>query len=319
MSAILFILYLAKALGHKAHLQDHTYAIRDDLKCDPLPTHLQDHSYQMTEQKINELYHRAIEITVQYADDCGYAIISEDNKLMRYRATVIPPTLKKRNLMCNEEKNEDFHITARGSTEWKSCKYLGSLLDTPKDIIRRKALALSAMKDMNHIWKSSTLSQNTKIRIFNSYIQPVFLSNSELWTTTSNTDKTIDSFQRRLLRWAINIRYPKKISTLKLKECLQYEEWSLYISVQRLRWLGHAHRLPEDSPAKQALYIVEQPTLRVVGRPKLKWIDVVKNQLKEMKITWEEAKEISMHRERWKEVVDKWKIRLQNATAVAQN
>ena len=37
-------------------------------------------------------------------------------------------------------------------------------------------------------------------------------------------------------------------------------EWSLYISTQRLRWLGHALRLPEDSPAKQALYEIEKPT-----------------------------------------------------------
>ena len=317
LSAIFFILYLSKALGFKPHLSDHNYAMREDLQTEPLPEHLREHDYQMSEEKINELYHRTLEIAVQYADDCGYAIVAEDDKLMRYRATLIPPTLRKRNLLCNEDKNEDFLIKAKGNTEWKSCKYLGSLFDTEKDIKRRKMLALNAMKDMIYIWESH-LSQNTKLRIFNSYIQPIFLSNSELWTTTETINGTINAFQRRLLRYALNIRYPKTMSNQKLKETAKHMEWSLYISTQRLRWLGHALRLPEDSPAKQALYEIEKPTKRTVGRPKLKWIDIVKNQLSKLKITWEETKELSQNRVGWREVVDRWK-RMQNATSSCEN
>ena len=126
----------------------------------------------MSEEKINELYHRTLEIAVQYADDCGYAIVAEDDKLMRYRATLIPPTLRKRNLLCNEDKNEDFLIKAKGNTEWKSCKYLGSLFDTEKDIKRRKMLALNAMKDMTYIWKATChriLSSEYSIHIFSLY------------------------------------------------------------------------------------------------------------------------------------------------------
>ena len=191
--------------------------------------------------------------------------------------------------------------------------------DTMKDIRRRKGLTINAMHTMNHIWKSSVISENTKLRIFASYIQPVFLSNSELWTTTTSIEGIINSFQRRLLRWAINIRYPRKISTETLKARLKYQQWSEYISTQRLRWLGHALRLPEDSPAKQALNIIDEPVTRTRGRPKLKWIDIVRNQLKELNITWEKAKEISQHRAKWRELVVIWSKREQNATPVAQN
>ena len=38
-----------------------------------------------------------------------------------------------------------------GDDRWTACKYLGSLLDTEKDITRRKILALNAMKTMNNI------------------------------------------------------------------------------------------------------------------------------------------------------------------------
>ena len=88
---------------------------------------------------------------MQYADDCGYAIISQTNELMKYRATTVPPSLKRRNLNCDEEKNEDYEVKNKGDDRWTACKYLGSLLDTEKDITRRKILALNAMKTMNNI------------------------------------------------------------------------------------------------------------------------------------------------------------------------
>ena len=137
---------------------------------------------------------------------------------------------------------------------------------------------------MNDVWKSH-LSRNIKVRIFNACIAPIFLCNAELWTTTSTINDTINAFQRRLLRYALNIKYPKTISTQKLKETLKYTDWSTYISTQRLRWFGHALRLPEDSPAKQALYVVQEPTLRTVGRPRTRWTELVKQQLDQINIS----------------------------------
>ena len=170
---------------------------------------------------------------------------------------------------------------------------VGPMLDTLKDVKRRKAIVINVMHTMNQIWKSS-ISENTKIRIFNSYIEPVFLSNSELWTTTSSIEGMIDSFQRRLLWWAINIRYPRKICTEKLKLKLKYIPWSNYISTQRLRWLGHDLHLPEDSPARQARYLIQEPVTRTGGRSKTKWIDIIKKQLKELDTELERAKEKSL-------------------------
>ena len=75
LSAIFFILYPSKAMNYHPHLHDHQYAVPQNLQKEN-QQHLQDHNYDMSEKKINELYHKAIEIAVQYADDCGYAILS---------------------------------------------------------------------------------------------------------------------------------------------------------------------------------------------------------------------------------------------------
>ena len=306
LSAIFFILYLSKALGHKPHLQDHNYCNPEDIT-KPTPTHMEDHDYDISERKLNELYRRSMEISVQYADDCGYAIVSETNQLMKYRAATIPQQLKQRNLTCNETKNEDYHVTRKGTPDWKTCKYLGSLFDTEHDIKRRKILTLEAMKTMEHTWKNK-LSLKKKLRIFNACVAPIFLSNSELWTTTKSTNGQIDAFQRRLLRQVLNIRYPKKMSNEKLQEVTKQDKWSHYIATQRLRWLGHVLRLPEDSPAKQALAEIERPVRKPRGSPKLKWITIVKQQLNILNISWEQAQEISQNRHRWRQVVLRWKV-----------
>ena len=163
------------------------------------------------------------------------------------------------------------------------------------------------MKTMEHTWKNK-LSLKKKLRIFNACVAPIFLSNSELWTTTKSTNGQIDAFQRRLLRQVLNIRYPKKMSNEKLQELTKQDKWSHYIATQRLRWLGHVLRLPEDSPAKQALAEIERPVRKPRGSPKLKWITIVKQQLNILNISWEQAQDISQNRHRWRQVVLRWKV-----------
>ena len=46
--------------------------------------------------------------------------------------------LEDRNLQINESKMEKCYIEQKGNEAWKECKILGSLLDTEKDINRRK-------------------------------------------------------------------------------------------------------------------------------------------------------------------------------------
>ena len=90
-----------------------------------------------------------------------------------------------------------------GDELWKMCKYLGSLLDTEKDIHRRKGLALCALTILDPLFKSRNISEITKTRIFEAFVSSIFLYNSELWTVTSTVEKGIISFQRRLLRKVI--------------------------------------------------------------------------------------------------------------------
>ena len=133
------------------------------------------------------------------------------------------------------------------SPNWKDCK-----LDTQTDIQRRKGLNFTSLTTYTSIFKSKNASLQLKIRTFNAFCASIFLYNSEVWSLTSTQEHQIDSFQRRLLRQVINIRWPKKISNEEIYKKTKVQPWSIKIKRRRLTWLGHLMRLHKNTPARRA-------------------------------------------------------------------
>ena len=89
-------------------------------------------------------------------------------------------------------------------------------------------------------------------------------------------------FQRSLLRKLLNIRCPQTISNRNLYEQTNETLSSKKIKSRRLSWLGHLLRLPEDTPARQALAEAQRQVRRPRGRPKTTWISAIQKELKEI-------------------------------------
>ena len=265
-SAILFTFYLAKSLieDREVDEREHNYAIARETSRENLPSHLIDHSYSLP----NTSNH--LEIDQQYADDLAWATTNQ-GRIEKLKNT-IPTKLKNRNLTSNEEKTEEYTIRRGGSVLWRKCKHLGSLLGTEEDIQRRKGLTIDTFNRFKHVLQSRRTNIETKKRIFNAYICSIFLYNSELWTLTAKLEHKIDVFQRALLRCMLNVTKLDKITNQDLHEKTHSEPWSRTIKRRRLNWLGHLMRLPEDTPARQALAEFDRRTKRPVGRPKPTWL-----------------------------------------------
>ena len=105
-SAIFFIIYLAVSLC---------------IACNNNVLVQSEHNY-------NKSIDDHITIDQQYADDIGWAT-TEDEEIENIQKD-IPPILKDRNLFVNEDKTESYTVKRNGNEDWKTCKYVGSLLDT---------------------------------------------------------------------------------------------------------------------------------------------------------------------------------------------
>ena len=167
------------------------------------------------------------------------------------------------------------------------------------------------MKKLSPVFKSRYLSIETKMKQFHTYIDTVFLYNSEIWTTKPTTNEQIDSFHRRLLRIAINKTWPKNIYTNdQLYKITKATPWSEVIRRRRLNWTGHLLRLPIETPARRALTEVTKPTTRKPGRPRTNWISCIKKDLQNTIKLPNEPKEIidtleilAGDREQWRGLV----------------
>ena len=56
----------------------------------------------------------------------------------------------------------------------------------------------------------------------------------------------INQFQRHLLRYMINVKWPQKISTEDLRKKIKFEDWSKEISIRPLTW-SLRFRLPRKN------------------------------------------------------------------------
>ena len=303
MSALLFILYLAQALKPEETQEDHEHDYSNL------------HKHKITKDKIsieqNYTYSQppnptsvrkeSLTLEGQYADDMFTITTSIEEKERQKR--VLPPQLKKFNLLINESKTEEYNISSESNEDWKKCKLLGSLLDTEQDIKRRKGQAMNAYKKKENIFKSSKISLTSKIRVFNAYITPIFLYNCELWTLTKNREKTVDTFQRNLLRKIMNIKWPRIITNDKLMSKTKQTNWSDSIKMKRLSWYGHVSRLDEETPAQTALKHIRTNSnmKKLRGGQKSTWIKNLEKDLNNLKLYPEEnINELTQDRPAWR-------------------
>ncbi len=302
LSAVLFTLYLARTMKPKSEETEHNYATKEP---QILPKETQDHNYYSTAKNTH------FEIEPKYADDISW-LSTAKQRIDHVKATM-PQKLLERNLHVNETKTEEFLITREGKEDWKECRFLGSLLDTEQDINKRKGIALGAFNTLGHIFKKNKNSLKIKLRTFNAYIASVFLYNSEIWTLTKTLEEKIDAFHRKLLRYTLNIHWPKTISNEKLYKKTKAEPWSKTIKRRRLNFLGHVMRLHPDTPARLALDEFVRPTKHPRGKPKQTWLENIKQDLHTADIDFDYKKhpnksterlaELTSDRENWRTTV----------------
>jgi hypothetical protein len=95
-------------------------------------------------------------------------------------------------------------------------------------------------------------------------------------------------FERKVLR---KIFDPKKerdgtwsIKTNnELDKLIRHKNIINYIKAQRLIWFGHLHRMPEERMANK-VYKWKPMLRRPLGRPKNRWKDDIRNDMKKLKI-----------------------------------
>lgn len=252
---------------------------------------------------------------LDFADDL--ALLSHNHRQMQDKTSLLAATSAGTGLHINQKKTELMKINTTAQApvtvggepirEVESFVYLGSVVDrqggTDQDVKARIGKARAAFVMLKNIWASKDIRINTKLRIFNSNVKSVLLYGAETWRMTKATQQKIQTFFNSCLRRIFNIRWPEKISNIKLWERAGQEPVDRQILQRKWGWIGHTLRKPASSTTRQALLWNPQGK-RKRGRPRNSWRRDTEAEMKEYGTTWQAAERAAQNRVRWRTVVD---------------
>lgn len=163
--------------------------------------------------------------------------------------------------------------------------YLGSTitnsLSIDTEVNSRIAKAAAVMARLNkRVWQNHNLTEKTKLRVYQACVLSTLLYSSETWTTYASQEKKLNSFHLRCLRRILRIQWQDKVPNTEVLERAGINSMLAILSERRLRWLGHVRRMDPGRIPKDLLYGELVEGTRLTGRPRLRYKDVCKKDMK---------------------------------------
>ncbi|KAJ4448703.1 hypothetical protein ANN_00093 [Periplaneta americana] len=152
------------------------------------------------------------------------------------------------------------------------------------------------------------LSKNLKVRIYKTVILPVVLYGCETWTLTLREEHRLRVFENKLLRKIFGAKRDevtgewRKLHNAELHALYSSPDIIRNIKSRHLRWAGHVARMGESRNAYRVL--VGRPEgKRPLGRPRHRWEDNIKMDLKEVGYDDRDWINLAQDRDRWRAYV----------------
>ena len=148
-----------------------------------------------------------------------------------------------------------------------------------------------SMLDQN-IWRSC-ITLETKLRLYNTCVLPIFLYGAETWSMTLTLSRKIDALDNWCLRRILNIHWSEFVINDEIRSRTGQPLLSDTVRSRRLSFFGHLHRADpwQDNRALQAC-IMDPPGdwKRRAGRPRQFWLRTVEADLRPMNLGLATAK-----------------------------
>ena len=129
-------------------------------------------------------------------------------------------------------------------------------LGSEEDITNRIHKANTAFRSYDKLWrqgpKRSQISEDRKLKLYDSLVVSVLLYNCCCWAAPQRVIDQVDVIQRRHLRRLLNIYWPNTISNEALYRRCNMRPLSERIEKARWTMLGHVLRSDNSTPAYQS-------------------------------------------------------------------
>ena len=252
-----------------------------------------------------------------YADDCDLAAHTEQDLQdlvtcfdRSCKAFGLAINLKKTEVMLQVAPGKDY-VTPKvfvGSKELKVVKsftYLGSVLaddaSMDKEIssrIQKASFAFGNLED--RLWSQHGIKQSTKISIYTTSVLSALLYGCETWMIYKNQLKRLERFHQRCLRHILRVKWTTPTPDTEILERTKMESVETIVTRHSLRWSGHLVRMDDSRIPKQLFYGELQKGKQKASKPRQRYKDILKANLKKCKIPVESWEELAADRPKWR-------------------
>ncbi|XP_075151095.1 uncharacterized protein LOC142225204 [Haematobia irritans] len=202
----------------------------------------------------------------------------------------------------NASNNDTIAVNRKPIENVNTFCYLGSIITSEggssEDIKNRLTKGRAAFASLEKVWRSTYISRNAKIKIFNASIKSVILYGCETWNSANKELQAIQVFINRCLRKIVRIFWPNTITNEELWRTTKQQSVLLEIRRRKWMWIGHTLRKPHDDITRTALDCNPQGSRRR-GRPANTWRRLVDAEIHDAVYTWRELKNLANDRTKW--------------------
>jgi exonuclease III len=228
-----------------------------------------------------------------YADDI--ALIAKDPAAGQTLVDKLSASAAKIGLLINQAKTEymvfpknlphdPIKISGKSLKLVSTFTYLGvEASDSRAALVARKNKAWAAAVKLNSIFTSS-VKEKLKVLLFRATVESVLLYCIETHAIPKTLAKELDANHSALLRYALGIHWPQKVSNRDLYKRADCPTGSQIARQRRLKLYGHVTRHKNVSPAGMILSIQPKEKFRVGGHKRITFEKVIEEDMELLEI-----------------------------------
>ena len=204
-----------------------------------------------------------------------------------------------------QDPTEPFNIAGTELERVHKFTYLGSTmsdsLSLTDELSTRIGKASSTFGRLtDHVWVNRHLSIRTRVRVYEAWVLSILLYGAETWLTYRHQERRLNSFHMRCLRTILDITWKDKVTNQFVLGQTNTRPLHTTLKLTHLWWCGHVARM-SDQRTPAAIFFGELSSgSRPVGRPLLRFKDVIKRDLQDFGIATDSWVRLCQDRTEWR-------------------
>ena len=239
--------------------------------------------------------------TMMFADDI--VICSESKEWLEQKLESWRYALERRGMKVNRRKTEYMCVNERqdkGTVKMQGeevakvedFKYLGSTVQSNgecgREVKKRVQAGWNGWRRMSGVICDRRVSARVKGKVYRVAVRPAMLYGLETVALTKRQEAEMEVAELKMLRFSLGVTRMDKIRNEYIRGTAQVGRFGEKTREARLRWYGHVLR-KDDGYIGRRMLKMELPGKRKRGRPKRRFMDVVKEDMAEVKVKEEDA------------------------------